>query len=377
MSIPLKKKKEKNILNDEKTGILSKINNALLQLGGIPLKEKLFFVRQLQVMLKAGISMLTALKTLSAQTKNKLFEYILKDVTANIEEGNTLTKSLRIHEKHFGELFINMVESGEISGKLEEILERLYLQIKKQHELTSKVKGALTYPAVIVVAMLGIGSFMMAFVVPKLTVVFKEYDTELPILTRVLINVSDFVALNGVLVGISIIVTIILFIKILKTKRGLFLFQGLLLKLPILSPIIKQINLARFSRTVSSLLKTDIMIVKTFEITANVVGNLHYRKALLEVSEKIKEGSPINEAIKKNPKLFTPIISQMITVGEQTGELDTILEEIAIFYEDEVDKIMENLPAIIEPILILVLGIGVGVVAVALIMPMYSLTSTI
>jgi len=368
-----------NDLDSKKTNnnILEKINLFLLKTGKIPLKEKLFFVRQLQVMLRAGISMLVAIKTLSTQTNNKLFEYILKDVAINVEKGNTLTKSLKVHEKYFGELFINMVESGEISGKLEEILGRLYTQMKKQYELTSKVKGALTYPAVIIFAMLGIGSFMMVFVVPKLTTIFKEYDTKLPILTRILISSSDFISENVILFTISVTLTIIIITKTLKKKKGLYMAQGVLLKLPIISPIIKKVNLANFARTVSSLLETDIMIIKTFQITANVITNLHYRKSLLEISEKIKEGSQIHEAIKKYPELFTPIITQMITIGEQTGELYNILEEIAAFYEDEVDKIMENLPAIIEPILILVLGVGVGLVAIALIMPMYSLTSSI
>lgn len=361
----------------KKNSFIEKINLFLLRLSGVPLKERLFFTRHLEVMLKAGIPLLSALKTLSEQTGNKYFAYILKDVSSQVEKGSTLTDSLRPYKKVFGELYINMIESGELSGKLEEILDRLYLQTKKQHDLISKVKGALTYPTIIVIAMLGISIFMVAFIIPKITGIFKEYDTELPLPTKALIFVSDTVVHNGPLVVIIAIILIALFIKILKTKKGLFFFQGILLKLPILAPIIKKINLASFSRTVSSLLKTDIMIIKTFQITANVLGNLHYRKAILEIAEKIKQGEQISEVIKDYPKLFSPIIIQMITIGEQTGELDNILEEIATFYEDEVDRTMENLPAIIEPLLILVLGCGVGAVAVAIIMPMYSLTSTL
>jgi type IV pilus assembly protein PilC len=147
--------------------------------------------------------------------------------------------------------------------------------------------------------------------------------------------------------------------------------------MPVFGPIIKKINLARFARNISSLLKTDIMIIKTFQITANVLGNLHYRKALLDMAQKIKQGGKLSDVINSYPKLFTPVVAQMVAIGEDTGELDSILVELADFYEEEVDQIMENLPAIIEPLLILVLGLGVGGVAVAIIMPMYSITSSI
>jgi type IV pilus assembly protein PilC len=169
----------------------------------------------------------------------------------------------------------------------------------------------------------------------------------------------------------------LVFIKVLKTYKGKFFFQAILLKLPIISPIIKKINLAKFSRTISSLLKTDIMIIKTFEISANVLGNLHYREAILMMGEKIKKGSQINEVISLYPKLFPPVVEQIVSVGEQTGELDNILTELADFYEGEVNKIMDNLPSIIEPILILALGVGVGGMAVAIIMPMYSMSAAI
>jgi len=243
--------------------------------------------------------------------------------------------------------------------------------------LVSKVKGALTYPAVILVAMSGIGIFMMIFVIPKITVMFKEFNAELPLATKLVILLSDGLVEHGLLFLIGLVVFILLIVKLIKTKKGKYIFHGLLLKLPIFSPIIKKINLARFARTISSLLKTDIMIIKSFQITANVLGNVYYRDALNEMSNKIKKGGTINEVINNYPKLFPPIVTQMIAVGEETGELDYILEELAEFYEGEVDQTMNNLPAIIEPVLLLILGVVVGGMAVAVIMPMYSLTSAI
>lgn len=195
-------------------------------------------------------------------------------------------------------------------------------------------------------------------------------------MTKLIISISNGLAQHSILFLISIVLFIIFMTSILKTHKGKYIFQLILLKSPIFSSIIKKINLARFSRTISSLLKTDIMIVKSFQITAGVIGNLHYRKAINEMADKIKKGEKINEAISCYPKLFPPAVIQMISVGEETGELDYILGELAQFYENEVDQIMNNLPSIIEPILILTLGVVVGGMAIAIIMPMYTITSS-
>ncbi|MBU0637101.1 type II secretion system F family protein [Patescibacteria group bacterium] len=357
--------------------LASKIKKISTKFSSIPLSEKLFFIQHLSIMLKVGISLLVCLKTLEKQTSNKKFSEIINDISSNVEKGTTFTESLKPHEKIFGQLFINMIESGEISGKLEEVLQQLYIQFKKQHELISKIKGALIYPVVLVVAIIGIGAFMMLVVVPQITSIFKELNTELPLPTKLLIGFSDTLIQHSILFSVSLIIFIILFIKILKTHRGKFIFQKLLLKTPICSPIIKKINLARFARTMSSLLKTDIMIIKSFQITANVINNLHYRNALKEIANKVKKGGKISDAVRNYPDLFSQIVIQMITIGEKTGELDYILDELAQFYENEVDQTMSNLPAIIEPILILFLGIIVGGMAIAIIMPMYSLSSVI
>lgn len=356
---------------------IGKINDFLLKLSRVPLREKLFFVQHLGVMLKSGISLSIALETLAKQTNNKYFKKIIIDVGENVEKGGGFAESLTPHKKVFGELFISMIEAGELSGKLEIVLHQLFIQMKKEHTLISKVKGALTYPAVIMIAMFGIGGFLFVFVIPKITTMFTEMNAELPLPTKVLIAISNAIAGNGILSAIIFIAFIIIIVNLLKTQKGKYIFQAILLKAPVISPIIKKINLARFARNISSLLKTDIMIIKTFQITANVLGNLHYKHALLEMSQKIKKGGKLSEVIGSYPNLFTPVVTQMVAIGEETGELDNILIELAEFYEEEVDQIMENLPSIIEPLLILALGLGVGGVAVAIIMPMYSITASI
>ena len=368
---------QKQVAAALKNSLLARINNSIQRFSRIPITEKLFFVQYLGIMLKASISLSMALKTLAIQTNNKRFSKIIEDISRNVEKGVSFTESLRPHEKIFGQLFINMIESGEISGKLEDVLKKLYIQFKKNHELISKVKGALTYPIVILAAMGGIGVFMMIVVVPKITAMFRDFNAELPLPTKLLIKFSDSLAAFGLIYLLTAIIFIAIIFRIIKTPKGKFIFHTLLLRLPIFGTIAKKINLARFARTISSLLKTDIMIIKSFQITAQVLGNALYHKALMEMSEKIKKGGTIKETIAGYPGLFPPVVVQMVAIGEETGELDYVLEELAEFYEGEIDQTMNNLPAIIEPVLILTLGLVVGAMAVAIIMPMYSLTSAI
>lgn len=360
-------------------GFLSfkKIDDFLLSLSRVPLKEKLFFTQYLGLMLKSGISLSASIESLSVQSSNKYFSKILKEISANVERGVSLTESLKPYERVFGELYVNMIEAGEVSGKLEEVLSNLYLQMKKQHELNAKVKGALIYPATIITAMIIIGIFMMVMVVPELLGILKSYDVEMPLPTKIFIAFSEFILGNGVLVFFVVFLAVLLLIQVLRTRQGKFYFQWFLLRMPIISPIIKKINLARFSRIVSTLMKTDIMIVKTFSIAANTLGNLHYREVALEMSERLKKGSQLNEVILARPDLFPPSIAQMVMVGEKTGELDNVLSELAEFYEMEVHQTMDSLPSIIEPLLILILGVLVGGIAIAIMLPYYSLISSI
>jgi type IV pilus assembly protein PilC len=373
-SIDLNISEIKNVKQDS---ILDKINFFFIKISKVPIREKLFFVQHLSLMLRVGISLSKALRTVALQSQSKYFVYILIEMAKKIENGANFSDSLKPYKNVFGELFINMIEAGETSGKLEEVLKELFIQMKKEHAILSKVRGALTYPAVILIAMLGIGTFMITVIVPRITANFIEMNVELPLPTKILIGVSNAIIHNGVFVLITLLILIILFVQTLKTKKGKSFFDLLFLKLPIIAPIIKKINIARFARNISSLLKTDIMIVKSFEITSSVLGNTHYKNAVLEMGMKLKKGEGLTETIKNYPKLFPPVIVQMVSIGEETGDLDDILIELAEFYEGEIDQIMTDLPALIEPILILILGVGVGGVAISIIMPMYSITAGI
>lgn len=339
--------------------------------------DKIFFTQNLQVMIKAGLSMSQALHTLSEQANNKYFQYILNQVSSQVNKGVALSDALNTYPKIFPELFVNMIKAGEKSGRLEEVLFQLTDQLRKNHALISKVKSAMTYPIIVVIAMIGIGIAMIVFVIPQMTAVFQEANVTLPLPTRVLIAVSDFVVANGLLVTITLAVLIFAFVKTIKTKKGKHLWHSFLLKLPILKPILQKINLAKFSRTFCSLIKTEIPIVQAFQITASTVNNELYKKAILEAAEGIKKGLNISKILAEHKNLFSPLIIQMVAVGEETGTLDNILDQLASFYEEDVDRTMSSLSTIIEPVLMLLLGIGVGGLAISILLPMYSLSQSI
>ena len=346
-------------------------------IGTVTSKDKIFFVQNLQVMIRSGLPLDKSLKTLADQTRNGRFQKIINDLAQDTEKGISFAQSLSKYAKTFGDLFINMVEAGEVSGRLEDVLKQIYIQIKKLHELKSRIVSAMTYPVIVTVAMILIGIGMMIFVVPKISSVFDQMSAELPAATKVLIGVSNFIVNNGFLSGLIFFSLLMALVATLRMKRTNFFYHSLYLKLPVFGPIIKKINLAKFARTLSSLIKTDIPIVKSFEITSQILGNRIYKKSLLESVEAVKSGTSLTEVLKKYPKLYPPIIVQMTAAGEETGTVDEVLAELANFYEDEIDQVMKTLPSIIEPILILVLGSAVALMAVAIIMPMYSLTQHI
>ena len=336
--------------------------------------QKIFLMQQMRIMARAGVPLTTTIRTLQAQTGSRRLKTILTNVADKIEKGQTLSQALLPYISDFGELMINMIAAGEASGRLEEVFGQIYLQMKKDHEIISRVRGALMYPAIVVLAMIGIGIGMIVFVIPKLTDIFKESNVALPLPTVILISVSDFIVNNGLLVGIGTVAIISAFIWTIHRPKGKYVWHWFLLRLPIVGSIIQEINLARFARTTSSFLKTDIPIVKTLTTTAHVLSNVHYQNALLAASERIVKGVTLKEALEPYPNLFNPTIMQMIAVGEQSGSLDDILAEAAEFYETEVSQTMTTLPSLLEPVLMVILGIGVGGMAVAIMMPLYTLT---
>lgn len=358
--------------------LTQRLDNWLMYNASVPLTQKVFFTENLKVMVHAGLSISEALNTLALQAESKSFKRIIGVVKENVEQGRLLSAGLGKFPRAFPPIFTSMIQIGEVSGTLEDVLLELTTQMKKDYELRSKVKGAMTYPVVVLVAMLGITTGLITFVLPKLLGVFKEFgDVKLPLATRILIFISDFAQANGVLVAVGFVVLVAGFVAFARTKPGRSLVHRAIIGSPIIGPIAKKVNLARFSRTVSGLLKTDIPVVQSFNVTAEVLANVHYRAAAQDAAERIKKGETIAKSLGNYPKLFPPLVVQMVLVGERSGTVDELLSDIATFYEQQVDQILDNLSSIIEPILILALGGMVGGIALAVITPIYALTQSI
>jgi type IV pilus assembly protein PilC len=357
---------------------LKKIDNWLLYNSSVPLTQKVFFTENLKVMVHAGLSISEALNTLGLQAESKTFKRVIALVKEDVESGRSLSAGLGKFPKTFPPIFVNMVQIGEVSGTLEDVLGELTQQMKKDYELRSKVRGAMMYPIVVLVAMLGITTGLLVFVLPKLLAVFKEFgDVKLPLATRILMAMSDFAQNNGLLLLFGLIALGVALVLVSRTRIGRSVVHAFIIKSPLIGPIARKVNLARFSRTVSGLLRTDIPVVQAFTVTSDVLGNVHFRNAIRDSAERIKKGETISRALGSYPKLFPPLIVQMVLVGERSGTVDDLLADIATFYEQQVDQVLDNLSSIIEPILILTLGGMVGGIALAVITPIYALTESI
>ncbi|MBI4992734.1 MAG: type II secretion system F family protein [Candidatus Magasanikbacteria bacterium] len=345
-------------------------------LTSIPFVQKMFFVEHLHTMIHAGLSVVESLDVLSKEIENQKLKLVIAAIKSDVEKGQTLSEALAKHPKAFPPIYVQMIAAGEVAGKLEESLRQVMIQMRKTHELMSSIRGAMIYPSVIIAAMGGIGVMMVTVVLPKLITLFNEFDAELPLATRILIIITNFASspINMVLIVIIAIGVIMLFVSSLRKFPNFKRFvHKINLRLPIFGKIMKKINLARFSLTLSSLLKSTIPIIDAVEITADTCGNVIYRDTIKQAAEKIKTGAPLSEILSQNHALFPPMVTEMIMVGERTGEVQQLLDELAEFYGSEVDKTMKNFTAIIEPVIIILLGIAVAFMAIAVIMPMYSL----
>ena len=343
----------------------------------VPLKEKMIFTRNLAVMVSSGLTLSRGIHNLSLQTTHKGFSKILQDVFEEVQGGKTLSEGLAKYPKIFNELFTNMVAVGEVSGNLEEVLDILATQLEKEHDLSSKVRGALIYPMVIVVAMIGIGILMLTYILPKITGVFKEMEVELPPTTRAIMSASDFLIAHYIIVSGGSVLMIMAVNFFAKTDTGRAFFGRLYLYLPIVGNIVVKVNCARFARIHSSLLKSGVSVVTSLGIVSKTLGNVHYKEALEDAIGEIQKGTDLSKIIARYPKLFPILVPQILEVGEETGKTEMVLRRLAEFYEEEVSQITKNMSSIIEPILMLLIGGGVGFFAVAMLQPMYSVLNNI
>ncbi|MDP1845910.1 MAG: type II secretion system F family protein [Candidatus Moranbacteria bacterium] len=339
--------------------------------SGVSLKDRMMFARHLGVMLSSGLSLPKSLRVISSQTKNKRFRRILVELENDIKTGTNLADSL---EKYpiFDELSVNMIRVGEMGGNMEEVMALLADQLEKEHKLLSKVRGAMYYPSVIILVMIGVGIAMMTYVVPKLTTIFADIKTGLPWSTRMIIASSDYMANHQwmVLFGtLGLAIALIIFFKTSTGKK----FSGLIFfNIPVIKSVVINVNNARFARIYSSLTKSGVSVVESLKIISRTLSNNAYQKAFRQIGEEVQKGKSLHEELTKYPRIFPVLTIQMVEVGEETGKTVEVLVNLANFYEDEIDQVTKNLSSIIEPVLMVIIGSAVGFFAISMILPMYS-----
>jgi type IV pilus assembly protein PilC len=351
--------------------------NFLNKIKKVSLSDKLFFTRNLRIMLKTGVPLPKAFKILSNQTKNSKFKKILDEIYEKITKGEKLSESLSFFPDVFPELYSETIKVGEESGNLEDSLAILIIQLKREHELKSSVIRAMIYPAIVLAMTALIGVFMMVFAIPNIKKTFEELDVTLPLTTRLTLSFADFLIERWFLLIFFLAGLLILYLFVSKTEPFKKFKSSVGLKLPLISKIARKINSALILRTLSSLLKSGVPIVHSLEVTSSSIGNFYFRKSLVEASTLVQKGEKLSSVLKRYEDLYSPMVLGMIEIGEETGETGEVLRGLADFYEEEVNNDLENLSSTIEPILIIFIGVIVGFFAVSVMQPMFSILSSI
>lgn len=340
--------------------------------------DKLLFTKHLTTMIKAGIPIAEALKTLVDQTKSASFKKVLSAVLADVENGQSLAKSLGKHPKVFDQFYISLIEVGEESGTLEENLDFLAKQLAKDYNLRKKIQGAMLYPGLVFTATFIMGGFIALFILPKLVDFFSAFEIELPLATRILLFFANMMKNYGTFLFFGFLVLLSLSYLVIHLPKVKPKWHSLILKFPIFGDLLAYSQLARFSRNLGTLLKSGVPVTKSLEVTVNTLSNLKFKSDLGEVALSLSKGKNIGDALEKNKfSEFPPLVSKMISVGEKTGKIEETLLYLGDFYEDEIDNISKNLTTILEPVLLITIGLVVGFVALAIISPIYELTGSI
>lgn len=345
----------------------------------VKLKELVIFTRQLSTMISAGVPLVRSLATMQTQTESKYFKQVIANITKEIEGGAPLGDSMAKYPRVFSEVYVNMVRAGEAGGILDDILKRLAAQVEQDASMRKKIKGAMMYPIVIfsitIVAFFGV----MIFVIPKIAKILTDLggpDAKLPVYTRVMLSISGFMQHNVIIILIVVGGGIYLLKRYLRTPKGKYNFHALLLRIPIIKGIITKIAIARFARTFASLMSAGVSVLNALQVTGGAIGNKVIEEELMEAAKQVKNGKQLSEPLSQS-KHFPPIISQMLAIGEETGQIDTILVRVADFYEEEVQTVIDGLSALIEPLMIVVLGGLVGIIAASVMGPIANLSNNI
>lgn len=344
---------------------------------GVKTDEKITFTKNLAAMISAGLTLTRALSVIERQSKNKFLKKIVIDLEEEVKKGSSFHEALARHSKVFSDLFVAMSKAGEESGTLAESLAVVARQMDKAHTLQKKVKGAMIYPAIILTAIVIIGVLMMMFVVPTLSNTFKELNVDLPAVTKAIIDASDFMAANVILVLVLLAAFFAGIIFFAKSKPGSKLIMTVALRIPVIGELVRETMSARAARSLSSLLSSGVEMLSALKIAGEVTGDNAFGKVLREAEERVRKGDPLSAPFIENPKLYPVFVGDMIAVGEETGKVADMLGQVAQYYETDVEERTKDLSTIIEPLLMLFIGGAVGIFAMAMITPIYSLSDKI
>jgi type IV pilus assembly protein PilC len=344
--------------------------------GRVKSKDVVIFSRQFSTMISAGLPLIQCLDILATQEQNKTFSRVIRTIKEDIEGGSTLSDALRKHPKVFDDLFINMIAAGEAGGILDTILNRLAVYLEKSMKLKRKVKGAMTYPAVVLGMSVAIITLLLVKVVPVFQSIFAGMGRELPFVTQTLINLSSFVTENSLYILGAIVIMIVALVRFYRTDNGRYLFDRMILKPPVIGSLMRRVAIAKFTRTLSTLISSGVPILDGLEIVSRTSGNKIVEKALMETRKNISEGKTIAEPLAATT-VFPPMVVQMIAVGEATGSLDSMLTKIADFYDDEVEVAVAAMTSMLEPMLMVFLGGVVGGMIVAMYLPIFQIGSIV
>lgn len=338
--------------------------------------DRIILIRNLAATIKAGLSLSEALEIMVSDATKGVVKKFLQEAQLGVQNGQPLSNIFEKHSKTFSPIFIGMIRAGESSGTLDKSLEELNRHLDREHKMIKEIKGALTYPIILLAATIGIVIGMLTFVLPKLSKSFIQNNVELPLLTRILVNISNALVYSPILDIVIVAGITGFFMYFRKTSKGKKLISRFLFRIPVIKNLIKKIMLVRFSRTLGSLLSGALSISESLNLTAKAVGNEKFEAAILSADADIKNGIPLSKALKNNSNLFPNFLISLVAVGEKTGTLDKVLKDFANFYEEDVSGALKDLTTILEPILLLFMGAVVGLIAVSILLPIYSMVGT-
>lgn len=361
------------VLVEEKNQKKLDLNKFIAKINRVKEHEKIVFAKNLSAMLEAGLAVSRALDVIRKQTKNPKFASVLQSLAEDISKGTPLNEAMAKFPKTFSKIFISMVQVGEESGNLSGSLAQVGEQMEKTYTLKKKVRGAFMYPIIIMIVMVIIAILMMVFIVPTLSATFADLDVELPLSTKLVIGTSEFMRDHYIIAFGGLIALIVAFVYSLRTKWGSRAFEWFILHMPIVGVLVKEVNSARTARTLSSLLSSGVEMVLAIQITGSVIQNSYYKEVIAEAEEQVQKGVGLSEVFARHEKLYPVFVTEMASVGEETGKISEMFANVATYYEDDVDQKTKDMSTIIEPFLMVFIGAAVGFFAISMLSPTYSL----